>query len=111
MLAISLAALLPRALAAVFVLAAVVSLGRYRRLTELLSRWDYPRGFQFVLGVFSLLAALFLVLPETRVWGVSLAGLILFGSTISLLGHDRYLPAALCILLMIALPPVLVFGS
>src|SRR5690242_12316639 len=81
MLAISLADLLPRVLAALFVLAAVVSLGGDRRFRELLSRWEYPRGFHVVLGVISLLAALFLALPETRVWGVSLAGFILFGST------------------------------
>jgi hypothetical protein len=101
----------PQTLAAIFAIAAAVNLGGFGPLRALLSRWEYPRGFHRILGMFSLLAALFLALPETRIWGVALAAFLLFGATISLLNHSRYLAATISILLLTSLPTALIAGA
>ena len=55
-----------------------------------------------VRGSFLILAAVFLATPLLRVWGVALAGFMLFGTTIMLLVRRKYLHAV---------PGVLLFGT
>jgi len=48
-------------------------------------RWQFARSFQYVAGTAQLLAALFLAIPQTRIWGGFLAGTILYMTVVSLL--------------------------
>ena len=70
-------------------------------------RWHFARSFSHVAGVTQLLAASFLIAPQTRVWGGVLAAAILFGAVVSLLNHGKYLYAVPAILVMAAIVPAL----
>ena len=70
-------------------------------------RWDYPRGFQYVAGLAQGLTALFLAVPQTRIWGGILGALILFVAIVSLLHHRKYAYAVPAILVMLALAPAM----
>ena len=78
-----------------------------RSLRAAYAEWEYPRNFHRVVGVSNLIAAVFLAMPETRVWGVALAAFILFIAVVTLLNHRRYYWAVPGMLLMAALPPAL----
>ena len=52
-----------------------------------------------------MLAALFLIVPQTRFWGGGLAAMILFAGIVSLINHGRYLYAIPAILVMLAVVP------
>jgi hypothetical protein len=68
-------------------------------------RWDFPPKFHLVTGLAELLTMLLLIFEETRVWGIILAGVVLFVAEITLLESREYLLALPCLLLMIALAP------
>jgi hypothetical protein len=51
--------------------------------------------------------ALFLSLPQTRIWGGVLGAMVLFITVVSLLNHRKYLYAVPAILLMVALAPAM----
>ena len=93
--------------ALVLAVSAAVHLVGPKRLRAAYAEWDYPRSFHRVVGISNLVAALFLARPETRVWGVALAALILFIAVVTLLNHRRYTYAVPGMLLMLALPPAL----
>lgn len=71
-------------------------------------RWRFARGFHYVGGIAMLLAALFLAVPQTRIWGGILGGMILFVAVVSLLNHRKYRYAVPAILLMAMLAPAMV---
>ena len=52
-------------------------------------RWGFPGNAHRVVGVLEILAALFLSNPVTRIWGVILAGFIIFFATVALLNHGK----------------------
>jgi hypothetical protein len=70
-------------------------------------RWQFASSFRYVVGVAQLLAAVFMLVPQTRVWGGALAAMILFGMVVSLLNRGRYLYAVSAILVMAAIVPAL----
>jgi uncharacterized membrane protein len=70
-------------------------------------RWDYPRGFYYVVGFAQGLTALFLGVEQTRIWGGILGAMILFVTVISLLNHRKYAYAVPAILVMVALAPAM----
>jgi hypothetical protein len=70
-------------------------------------RWQFARGFYYVVGTAQLFAALFLAIPQTRIWGGFLAGTILFITVVSLLNHRKYFHAAPAILILAALAPAM----
>lgn len=70
-------------------------------------RWGYPRGFHYVAGGAQGLTALFLALPETRIWGGILGATILFIVTVSLLNHRKYAYAISVIMVMLTLAPAM----
>jgi hypothetical protein len=53
-------------------------------------------------------AAVFLAVPQLRIWGVVLSAFLLLGTTVLLLDHRRYLFALPGILLLGTLPLALV---
>ena len=75
--------------------------------TDAYRRWQYARGFHYVAGAAQAMAALFLAVPETRIWGGILAAAILFGATVSLLNHRQYLYALPVMLMMVAIAPAM----
>ncbi|MGH6877189.1 MAG: hypothetical protein ACREHV_07390 [Rhizomicrobium sp.] len=99
---------LPVAIAAVFAVAGFVHIAGPRPLLGLLADWGFGRGFNLVAGAFAVMAAIFLAVPQLRLWGVVLAGFMLFGLTVVLLDHRKYFYAFPNIILLGALPLALV---
>jgi hypothetical protein len=85
--------------------ASLLHLAAPRFLREAYRRWDFARGFYYVAGIAQAFAALFLAVPETRIWGSVLGAMILFVATVSLLNHRKYAYAVPAILVMVALAP------
>ena len=73
-------------------------------------RWGYRSDLPRALGAFLLTSALFLAVPETRVWGGMLAALISFMSVVILLRHGRFACAVPGILVLVALPVAMASG-
>lgn len=94
-------------LATAFAVSAALNLAAPKFVRRLYERWAYPRGFYYVVGVAQTFTALFLFLPETRIWGGVLGAMVLFVTVISLLNHRKYLYAVPAILLMVALAPAM----
>ncbi len=98
----------PRIVALVIGAAGVVHLASPPPLRRLLTEWGYGRGFNWVTGSLAVAAAVFLAVPQLQIWGVVLAAFLLFGATVVLLDHRRYLFALPGIVLLGALPLALV---
>ncbi|HEX3431492.1 MAG TPA: hypothetical protein VHT03_11455 [Rhizomicrobium sp.] len=95
---------LPKVAAASFAMAGLVFFADPAPLSKLLAEWGYGRNFSRVFGTFALGAAVFLSIPQLRLWGVALAGFILFGTTVALLERRKYLYALPGIVLLGTLP-------
>ncbi|HTT81843.1 MAG TPA: DoxX family protein [Rhizomicrobium sp.] len=100
--------LVPQLVALVIGGGGLVHLAGPRPLRQLLAEWGYGRGFNWVTGAFTVAAGVFLALPQLRIWGVVLSAFLLFGTTVLLLDHRKYLFALPSILLLGALPLTLV---
>jgi hypothetical protein len=72
--------------------------------------WGFPSNAHRVVGVLEILAALFLSHPVTRIWGVILAGFIIFFATVALLNHRKYIYSVPGLILMLALVPASLAG-
>jgi hypothetical protein len=97
--------------ASAFAVSAVVHLAGIKPLRELYARWEYRRNSHRVIGALNVVTALFLAVPETRLWGVALAAAILFGAVVALLNHRHYLFAVPGVILLAALPPALLSSA
>jgi hypothetical protein len=73
-------------------------------------RWGFPFNAHRVIGVLQILAALFLSNPTTRIWGVILAGFIVFFATVALVHRGKYAYSVPGLLLMLALVPASLAG-
>ena len=96
--------LLPKLAAAIFAVTGAVFFADPAPLSKLLAEWGYGRNFTRVFGTCALATALFLSIPQLRLWGTAVAGLVLFGTTVALLNRGKYLYALPGILLLGALP-------
>ena len=94
-------------LAALFGLAAALNLAAPGFLRRAYVRWEFARGFQYVAGTALGFTALFLVLPQTRIWGGILGAMILFITVVMLLNRGKYTYAVPAMLLMMALAPAM----
>lgn len=92
-------------LASLFAFAAVLHLAAPRALRNGYRRWQFAPGFYYVAGIAQLFAAVFLAVPQTRIWGGILAAAIFFVAVTSLLNHRKYLYALPAILAMLAIAP------
>jgi hypothetical protein len=99
--------LIAEMLAALFGLSAALHLAAPGFIRRVYQRWAFARGFYYVVGAAQALAALFLALHQTRIWGGFLGALILFVTVVSLLNRRKYLYALPAILAMIALAPAM----
>jgi hypothetical protein len=94
-------------LTTLFTLAATLNIAAPDFLRRLYRRWDYPRGFYYVVGIAQGLTALFLAVPETRIWGGILGAFVLFATTVALLNRRQYMYAVPTILMMMAIAPAM----
>jgi hypothetical protein len=94
-------------LAALFGLAATLNLAAPGFLRRAYARWQFARGFYYVTGTAMGLTALFLALPQTRIWGGVLGAMILFITVVMLLNRGKYAYAVPAMLLMVALAPAM----
>jgi hypothetical protein len=90
----------------IFLLAGLVNLSGSKVVRAAYRAWAYPANFYRVVGSFELMVALFLALPQTRIWGVILGGFIAFFSVVTLFKHGRYAWSVPVMLLLAALAPV-----
>ena len=89
-------------LAAIFEVAAIgyiIGSGYFRE------RLRHPVQYYRVIGVLQLFAAFFLMVPQLRIWGIVLAGLMTFFWVVSLLNHRQWNWALAGMLMMMALAP------
>jgi hypothetical protein len=93
-------------LTSLFAFAAIVNLAAPGFVRRFYRNLDYPRGFHYVVGLIQTLTAVFLAVPETRIWGVISGGFIIFFSVVALLNHRRYFWSLPAMLLLAALVPV-----
>ena len=94
-----------------FAVSALVHLAGLRKLRVAYADWGYPRNFHRVVGGSNLIASAFLATPQTRIWGVALAGMILFIAVVTLLNHGRYAYAVPGMVLMAALPQAILAST
>jgi DoxX-like family len=92
-------------LSAIFALAGLVNLSGSTRLRVVHRLWHYPHNFYRIVGLAQLMAALFLIVPETRIWGIVAGGTIIFVVTVTLLHHRQYLWSLPVMLLLVSLVP------
>ena len=89
----------------IFLVSAVVQLLGPAFVRRAYKQWEYPPKFYRVTGLIELLIALFLAVPQTRVWGVTLAVFVIFMAEITLLKNEQYMWSLPGIVVMIALVP------
>jgi hypothetical protein len=89
----------------IFLVSAVVHLPGPAFVRRAYEQWEYPPKFYRVTGLIQLLIALFLAVPQTRIWGVILAVLATCVAEITLLKNEQYIWSVPGIVVMIALIP------
>ena len=94
-------------LAAMFGAAALLNLAAPNFLRRAYARWELARGFYYVAGTALAFTALFLAVPQTRIWGGILGAMVLFLTVVQLLNRGKYAYALPAILLMVALAPAM----
>jgi hypothetical protein len=99
--------LMAQVLAGLFALSAALNLAAPGFVRRVYQRWAFARGFYYVVGSAQALAALFLAVHQTRIWGGILGAMILFATVVTLLTRRQYLYALPAILAMIALAPAM----
>jgi hypothetical protein len=92
-------------LSAIFALAGLINLSGSTHLRAVYRLWHYPYNFYRIVGLAQLTAALFLIVPETRIWGIAASGMIAFIVTVTLLHHRQYLWSLPVMLLLVSLVP------
>ena len=80
-----------------------------QKIRALYRRWRIPARSYRTVGFLEIAAAMFLAVPHLRAWGIVLAALILFGSTVLLLKHRRY-AYAMGVIVMLAMLGAAVFA-
>jgi hypothetical protein len=98
-------------LTSIFFVSAAIQLAGPGFVRRAYKRWDFPPKFYRVTGFVELLTALFLVTPQTRIWGAILGGLVTFAAEVTLLNHRQYFWAMPGVLLLVALIPAGLAGS
>ena len=96
--------------ASIFGLSGLLHLLGLNRVKRAYARADFAPGYYRVSGTLQLLAAIFLALPITRIWGVVLAGLLTFAAMVILLSRRQYAYSLPGLLLLAALVPASLAG-
>ena len=99
--------ILALALSVLFGLGAALNLAAPGFLRRAYARWEFARGFYYVAGTAAGFTALFLAVPQTRIWGGALGAMVLFVTIVQLLNRGKYAYAVPAMLLMVALAPAM----
>jgi hypothetical protein len=94
------------AVSALFLLAGTLNLSGIKAVRAVYRFWHYRRSLRYTIGLLELATALFLIVPQLRVWGLMLAIPITFFSVVTLLNHRQYLWSLFGMLLLASLVPV-----
>jgi DoxX-like family len=98
-------------LALIFASAGIIDVAGFRYVRARFRQWQYPRQFYRVMGVLQLITALFLAMPQLRIWGIVLAGFITFFGVVTSLNHRQWSWAVAGMLMMVALVPASLASS
>lgn len=98
------------ALTALFGVSGLIHVAGPGFVRQAYKRWGFPFNAHRVIGILEILTALFLSNPVTRIWGVILAGFIIFFGTIALVNHGKYVYSLPGLILMLALVPATLAG-
>jgi hypothetical protein len=98
------------ALTGLFGVTGLIHMAGPRFLRAAYRSWGFPSNAHRVIGVLEILTALFLSNPVTRIWGVILAGFVIFFATVALLNRGKYAYSVPGLLLMLALVPASLAG-
>jgi len=93
------------ALTVIFAIAGIIDLVGSGYVRARFRQWQYPSQFYRVMGVLQLLTSLFLAMPQLRIWGIILAGLITFFWVVTLLNRRQWSWAIAGMLMMVTLVP------
>ncbi|WP_259295101.1 DoxX family protein [Paraburkholderia sp. DHOC27] len=91
--------------AVLFAIAGVVNLARRDSVKRDFARWGYPAWFPLLCGALELLTAALLPAQQTRVFGLTLASIIMMGALFTLLRNReplRHLAPALVFAALVA---------
>ena len=97
--------LLVGVLAAIFATNGIIDMTESISILGLSRRLRYPRQLYRVIGVLQLFTAVFLAVPQLRIWGIILAGFITFFWILILLNRRQWRWAVAGMLMMMALVP------
>jgi hypothetical protein len=97
-------------IASIFGVSGLLHLSGLESVKRAYARSDFQPGFYRVAGLVQLLAAFFLALPITRIWGVMLAGFVTFASMIVLLNNRQYIYSVPGFVMLAALVPAALSG-
>lgn len=102
--------LLALALALFFLLGAFGNLFPSAEISADYARWGYPGWFPAITGLLELVAACLLVSSRTRMAGIGIGVLVMFGAITTLLSHNELLHALapLTVLAVLSLLVVLI---
>jgi hypothetical protein len=98
------------AVAGVFAASGIVHLSGAGFVRRAYARWHFPPKFYRVTGLLNLLAAIFLMMPVTRIWGAALAAFVTFVAVVTLLNNRQYAYSLPAMLLLAALIPATLAG-
>ena len=93
-------------LSAIIALVGLISLSGSTHFRTVYRLWQYPHNFYRIVGLTELMVALFLIVPETRIWGITASGMIACITTMTLLHHRKYFWPLPAVLLLVTLVPV-----
>jgi len=60
----------------------IVQIAGPRFLRDMYRRWDYSQGTRLVTGLLDIVAAMMILEPSMRGWGIALAAILTFGSVV-----------------------------
>jgi hypothetical protein len=90
---------------AIFGLTGLLNLSGGTYVRAVYRLWRYPHHFYRIVGLAELMAALFLVVPQTRIWGIAAGAMIAFITVVTLLHHRQYLWSLPAMMLLVCLVP------
>ena len=97
-------------IASIFGVSGLLHLSGLGPVKRAYNRWNFAPGFYRVAGALQVLAAFFLALPITRIWGVMLGAFLTFAAVVILLNNRQYAYSVPGIVLLAALVPAALAG-
>lgn len=105
MLGASLPSAIAVSLSIMFGIGAIVHLAGPGFVRRAYKRWNFPPKFYRIIGLAELSCALFLAIPETRIWGAVVADMATLRVVVTLFNHRQYSWSLMGVVLMVAMIP------